>query len=622
MGSVHIVRAVKGVRVRLHAFAVDWWKQATGTRRLVRHLRVVPHGTVLLLAVILFFGALSGPVLSVATGWLVGRIALVAVGGDQQLVVAPLLALAGVLVYQLSSESFIGAARLRAALAVDGAVRQRVRRAMGAPEGVEHLEDQVYRDLAFLPTSGMNSIGNALAAWLIVQSASLGALLSAVIVISAVPVAGVVSLVVLMLARAYSRRMYASMLEGASALWAPNFRAAGYWRQLTTTATGAKEIRLYGFAATAVQRYAENMAVVTDNSARTQRRVARKAWPLWVANGLAIGLPAWFVAQQALSGALSPGRVATILSAVVGMQMISGAGREMNLVSLTLPSVDALEELERRSTTRLRPVVRSVSADRGPLTIRFEDVSFSYPGSDRAIFEHLDLTLVPGQSVAIVGENGAGKTTLIKLLARFYEPTAGRIVADGVDIAELPVREWRARLAVILQDFNQFQISARRNIALADWDHPDRDRMVDRAIDAAGARELVERLPSGLDTILNRGFSDGADLSGGQWQRLALARALYASDLGAQVLVLDEPTAHLDVRAEVALFDRLLTHSAGKTAVVVSHRYSTVRRAQRIVVLGEGGILEDGSHEDLLALGGTYAGLYALQAAAFTEEVA
>jgi ATP-binding cassette subfamily B protein len=259
-------------------------------------------------------------------------------------------------------------------------------------------------------------------------------------------------------------------------------------------------------------------------------------------------------------------------------------------------------------------------------TIEFEGVSFAYPGTGSGtgtgtpVVEGLDLVLEPGRSVAIVGENGAGKTTLLKLLAGFYQPTAGRILVDGVDLRDIDPRVWRRRLAVIFQDFTRFELSAFENVALADPTIAGAEDHARAAAEAASADGIIDRLPGGWSTVLSRSYSGGADLSGGQWQRIALARALYGARVGGRVLILDEPTASLDVGAEVALFDQLLTHAAGCTAIVVSHRFSTVRRADRIVVLADGHIVEDGTHAELVARAGRYARLYGLQAQRFRDD--
>ena len=250
--------------------------------------------------------------------------------------------------------------------------------------------------------------------------------------------------------------------------------------------------------------------------------------------------------------------------------------------------------------------------------IRFEQVSFAYPGSDRQVLDKIDLEFPAGASTAIVGLNGAGKTTLVKLLARLYEPTGGRISVDGADLSEFDVRSWQRQLAVIYQDYIRYELDAATNVGLGAPDHMDDLDAINRACEWAGATEVVDSLPQGLRTVLSSRYAGGTDLSGGQWQRIALARALFATGAGASVLVLDEPTAQLDVRAEVAFFDRFLELTQGLTTVVISHRFSTVRRAQRIVVLEHGRIAEQGTHDELLALGGRYAKLFELQARRFS----
>ncbi len=256
--------------------------------------------------------------------------------------------------------------------------------------------------------------------------------------------------------------------------------------------------------------------------------------------------------------------------------------------------------------------------------IRFDKVSFRYPGTEQVVLDGLDLTIPAGRSLAVVGLNGAGKTTLVKLLARLYEPDCGSITVDGVDIRSFPVAAWQRTVAAIFQDFVHFELPVRDNVGfgavqlLAD---PQRaDPAILSALDRAGARQFVDTLPKGLDTPLSRQYTDGADLSGGQWQRIATARALLAVDGGSRVLVLDEPTANLDARAEVAFFEQFLDLTRGVTSIVISHRFSTVRRADRIAVLEHGRVFEDGTHEELLARRGRYAELFELQAARFTDD--
>jgi ATP-binding cassette subfamily B protein len=252
--------------------------------------------------------------------------------------------------------------------------------------------------------------------------------------------------------------------------------------------------------------------------------------------------------------------------------------------------------------------------------IRLDHVSFSYPGTSRAVLDDVSLTLPAGAVVAIVGENGAGKTTLVKLLAKMYEPTSGSILVDGTPLARMPADAWRARLAGAFQDFFRFEFRALYSVGLGDVPRMEDRAAVVSALDRAGANDVIERLPSGLDTQLGPTWPEGVDLSFGQWQKLALARGFMRDD--PLVLVLDEPTAALDAETEHALFERYADAAragshGGRITILVSHRFSTVRMAGLIVVLDGAKLVESGSHEELMAKGGQYSQLYGIQAAAY-----
>jgi ATP-binding cassette subfamily B protein len=280
-----------------------------------------------------------------------------------------------------------------------------------------------------------------------------------------------------------------------------------------------------------------------------------------------------------------------------------------------VPDLDAL-------TSSLRP--GGAFADDGALPpaglprsqVRFERLSFAYPGRPKPVLSDLELELPLGHSLGLVGVNGAGKTTLVTLLARMREPTGGAITVDGVPLTALNEREWQRQVAVVYQDFARFPFTAAENVGLFADGAPDRDVLA-RAAERAGAAEIVEQLPRGWDTVLSPQYEGGVGLSGGQWQRIALARALYAVEMGARVLVLDEPTAQLDVRAEAAFYDRFLELTAGVTSIVISHRFGSVRRAHRIAVLDGGRVAELGTHEALLAQNGRYAEMFRVQAERF-----
>ncbi|MEV0943528.1 ATP-binding cassette domain-containing protein [Micromonospora wenchangensis] len=269
------------------------------------------------------------------------------------------------------------------------------------------------------------------------------------------------------------------------------------------------------------------------------------------------------------------------------------------------------------------PASAAAAAEPAPAAdIRFEAVSFRYPHRATPVFTDLDLTLPAGACTAIVGLNGAGKTTLVKLLSRLALPDAGRITVGGRPIDTLPTARWRRDLAVIFQDYLRYATSAADNIALGAVRHADDRDGIRAAAEAAGILATLDALPRGLDTPLSGQLRDGVDLSGGQWQRVAIARALFAIRHGASVLVLDEPTASLDVRAEARFFDEIIAATTGVTTILISHRFATVRRADHIVVLAEGRVVEQGSHAELLARGGRYARLFTLQAERFATPAA
>jgi len=269
------------------------------------------------------------------------------------------------------------------------------------------------------------------------------------------------------------------------------------------------------------------------------------------------------------------------------------------------------------STVQLAPVRDPKGLPKKELY--FDHISFSYPGSERQVLSEFELSIPAGKSTAIVGLNGAGKTTLVNLLGRLYEPDSGCICIDGIDIRHFPIDDWHRQIGIIFQDFNCYELSAADNIGFGSIPHLGDREAIRKAARDAGILEAIERLPKGFDTPLSRQYEGGADLSGGQWQRIAIARALFALEGGASILVLDEPTAALDVRAEAAFFDNFVELTRGVTTILISHRFSSVRRADGIVVLQGGRVVEQGTHAELLAADGRYAKLFQLQAEHFAR---
>lgn len=403
----------------------------------------------------------------------------------------------------------------------------------------------------------------------------------------------------------------------------PHRREQQYFLDVGLLAPTAKELRVFGLIDWVVDRYRASAIHVLDVLWAARRPMFFRRF-LWFASfGVVIygGILALLV-RSAAQGHLTLTNVAIGLQAAIGAIVLGDYYHEADdRAQFGMLAARALDDFDTLVTAYAdRDVSATATGDAVGLPvhgIHFSDVSFSYAGSGRPVLDRLNLTLRAGECTAIVGLNGAGKTTLVKLLARLYEPTDGVIQVDGRDVREFAVDSWRRQIGVIFQDFNRYEFSAADNIAFGAIERPLDDAVVRTAAARAGIADTLDALPHGLQTILSRSYDDGAELSGGQWQRVAIARALYAVDAGARVLVLDEPTAALDVRAEAAFFDEFAELTRGVTTVLISHRFSSVRHADRIVVVEHGRVIEDGTHESLLAERGRYADLFNLQAERF-----
>jgi ABC-type multidrug transport system fused ATPase/permease subunit len=423
-------------------------------------------------------------------------------------------------------------------------------------------------------------------------------------------------------------------------------RDAEYAYRLAVDPPASKELRLFGIVDWTIERFRARRTRLHElQYAATRLRERPVIGSLLIVAGANL-IVFWSMAGAVAHHRINLGELVVFVQSAVGVSMIAFGGFSWALDGAAAPVAAAL---------RLEPAMRTAGAlpaGSGPAgamparEIRFRDVTFRYPasaaseasessaGSSRSsrssrpsgsswpagsssssgaaapVLEHFDLTVPAGTSLAIVGQNGAGKTTIAKLLCRLYDPQSGAIEVDGADLRGLDLAAWRSRVTAVFQDYLKLELSLRDNVAPAGAP----DDVVRAALESAGAHELAD-----LDTILARGYEHGTDLSGGQWQRVALARALCAVQLGAGLVLLDEPTAQLDVRGESEIFDRILTATRGCTTILISHRFSTVRHADRICVLEHGRVVELGSHDELMAQGGRYRTMFELQAQRFTD---
>jgi len=395
-------------------------------------------------------------------------------------------------------------------------------------------------------------------------------------------------------------------------------RRMTYLVTLLTTDTYAKEVKLFGLGGYFIDRY----RLIGNAFYGSQRRQVARRYSVGFLWGnlstVATSVTYLYVALQAIAGRLTLGDLTLYTTAAQSVQnsiqgILSGFS-SMYEHNLYLSNLFELMATETKLPVPSHPVPVPVPL-RGEL--RFEHVTFAYPDAKENALDDLSFTIAPGETVAIVGRNGAGKTTLFKLICRLYDPVEGRILVDGVDIRDYEPDQLRAQIGGMFQDYVAYQATAAENIGLGNLSHLADREAVARAGQQAGADSLIAGLPAGYDTALGKWFDAGVNLSGGEWQKVALARAFMRD---ARILLLDEPTSALDAQAEYDLFERLRTLTRGKTAVYISHRFSTVRRADRILFLEHGQLVEQGTHEQLMRLSGRYARLFRLQASAYTGE--
>jgi ATP-binding cassette subfamily B protein len=590
-------------------------------------------GTLIVLNLVL---GLLPTVFIVATSVMIGRVPAAVTGGVGSaewvsLVVAFVLAACAFVAQQI-------VAPLQAALGellarrVDGLVFQRLIGASLQSTGIGPLEDQrLLNDLTEAATTLENAFRtpgiacSGLLALIARYTQLLGCAFLVGLVFSwPAALAFVAATMVFRKGNRGGLRLYSRIFTQNIALR----RESQYYRDIAMRSTAAKEIRVFGLAGWLTDQYRRLTMDFLRPVWAERRRIYLGPYILYTAFGLAVAATALaFLGREAAIGAISLTQLTLALQAGLAAlrlgEFYPEADTQTQYGMLALDGVEGFERgvaaFDERAVS-LKP--RQDPRELPHSEIRFEGVDFHYPGSDRAVLDGLDLVIPACRCTAIVGLNGAGKTTVVKLLARLYEPTGGRLLVDGIDVRSFGVDDWRRQIGVIFQDFNRYELTAAENIGFGAVELRDNRERIRTAARRAGMLATLERLPLGLDTPLARQYENGTELSGGQWQRVAIARALFALENGASILVLDEPTAALDVRAEAAFFQKFVDVTRGSTSILISHRFSSVRHADNIVVLDGGRVVEQGSHDELLALDGRYAQLFRLQAERFSEDEA
>ena len=584
---------------------------------LLRGLRTAGPGPVTVLAVLKVGQALLPAAVAVTMALLIGRVQ------RGRGFLPELVAFAAVVLVGQVIDAFLVPLYRLVKSRVDGAQRAELARLTTSVPTIDALEDPEVQDQVRLAsadpmswaekTPGDGALGqvNLMARWV-------GAIGSGAIVASYAWWLLPVLIVPAMLDRGIERRGFLKYTR----IWARGARESRRywdWKERVMSPAEGKEQRVYGFGEWAVQRQIHGVRSMFDPLWTVRQRDLKMHWPRPAAiMAIPLGIAYAVVAAGVAAGHTGIALETAVFTAAFAVYTATDDVYDALEIESALPVVKALPEVRARlAEPAAVPWRRTATAPVSPPLVELRDVRFRYPGTDRLVLDDLELTVRPGELLALVGLNGAGKSTLIKLLAGLYRPESGTVTADGEDIWALGPDAWRERISVVFQDFVRYHLSARENITLGRASRPVDEAALAGAVREAGLSAVIDRLPEGLSTPLARDRTGGVDLSGGQWQQVVLARALYAVHTGARLLVLDEPTAHLDVRSEMELFGRLAGRAGDTSIVLISHRLSTVRHADRIVLLDGGRITESGTHEELLAQGGQYARMFSIQAERF-----
>ncbi len=626
-----MVRGLTGWALAVRGAPGACWRRLVRSPRLrvLRLLRETSPGLLVMLGLFIVADGFLPIVALVALGRAVGHIpAAVTYGLASASGHSLLIGLAfGTAAYALSllrnpAEDLLSA---HASAVMSAGMQRRLARAVCAPVGVEHLEDSAVLDQLAAASGELSTSGPADAPMALASAFGdrLSGFIACVVLATFRWYIGLLFFVGWSLLRPPLRRLLAEralLVRRAT----PELRHSWYYLGCSYRPAFAKEVRVFGLGRWVLGRHRDKWLVGMEPPWRQMRHFRNRALLFGLGVGAMYAAGAGLLALAAWRGEITLATIAVMLPMMPSTMQVGGVSAADVSLEQMLAAVPDLDEVVGRLRDPATEAGADSAAGRPARTIRFESVAYRYPGGGAPVYEGLDLELTAGRSLALVGSNGAGKTTLVTLLARLREPTGGRITVDGIDLRDLDPRSWQRQVAVVNQDFGRYPLTARENVAFRDLtadglsDEFD-EAALKRAAAQAGALDFVRALPHGWDTICAPGYHDGTDLSGGQWQRIALARALYAVAQGARVLVLDEPTAQLDIRAEAAFYDRFLELTSGLTTMVISHRFATVRRAERIAVLDQGRITELGSHDELLAAGGSYAEMFAMQAARFAE---